>query len=173
MQLVAGGVEPVPQAAPGPCAERVGLLGPGVEQLFGAGECRPAAQRVEPVLFPVEQTGHRPAESLPGGAEQLPFLGQVRHHPLGGIGRGRRPYVGHEVDQWRVGLVADRCHHRGTGGEDRPAQRLVGERQQILDRPTTAGQDDDVDTRVGIEHSQRVDDLCRRTGTLYRDVDHP
>ena len=77
--------------------------------------------------------------------------GGVGHDPLGGIGRRGRAQVGDQIAQRVVRLVADRADHRCGARGDRPAQRLVGERQQVLDAAAAAGQDDDVDVRVGVQ----------------------
>ena len=53
---------------------------------------------------------------------------------------------------------------------DRAAQRLVGERQQILDAAAAAGDHDDVDFGVAIEFAQRLDDLRDGVGPLHRGV---
>ena len=42
------------------------------------------------------------------------LLGHVGHDELGGVGRGGGADVGDEVEQWLVGLVADRGHHGRT-----------------------------------------------------------
>ncbi len=103
---------------------------------------------VEPVLLPVDQVTNRPVQPVPGLPDQADLLGQVRHDPLGRVGRGGGAHVGDVVEQRRVGLVADRADHRRAAGEDRPAQRLVGEGQQILDAAAAPGDDDHVDRRV-------------------------
>ncbi len=84
---------------------------------------------------------------------------QVRHEPPAGLGGGGAAQVGDVVDQRGVGLVPDRRDHRGAAGGDGAAQRLVGERQQVLDAAAAAGQHDHVDRRVAVERAERVDDL--------------
>ena len=49
-------------------------------------------------------------------------------------------------------------------------QRLVAERQQVLDAAAAAGDDDDVDRRVGIQPLQRGDDLVDGRRALRGDV---
>ena len=47
--------------------------------------------------------------------------------------------------------MSDGGNHRGAAGRNRPHQALVGERQQVLQGPAAAGDDDDVDLRVLVE----------------------
>ena len=74
----------------------------------------------------------RPVAQAP---DELELLADVRDDPLGGVGGGGGPYVGDEVEQRGVHLVADRADQRGPAGRDHPQQRLVGEGQQVLQRP--------------------------------------
>ena len=66
------------------------------------------------------------------------------------------------------GLVADRADDRRAAGGDRADQRLVGERQQVLERAAAAGDDDDVDLGVGVEPLQRGGDLGHGVRALHR-----
>ena len=129
--------------------------------------------RSQPVLLPVEQAAQRPVEARPGLPDQPHLIGEVGDDPLGRVGRGRGPHVGHVVDQRHVGLVPDRGHDRRAAGEHRPAQRLVGERQQVLGRTAAPREHDDVDRLVAVEHGERVDDLRHGDRALHRHVDHP
>ena len=95
-------------------------------------------------------------------ATQRLLGGGVGHDPLGGVGRGGRAQVGDEVAQRVVGFVADGADHRCGARGDRPAQRLVGERQQVLDAAAAAGEHDDVDVGSRVEFAQRLDDLRER-----------
>jgi len=63
--------------------------------------------------------------------------------------------------------VADCGDYRRAAGEHRPAQPLVVEGDEVLDVPTAAGDDDDVDERVSVEAGERVDDFERRAEALY------
>ena len=82
---------------------------------------------------------HRVAGALAQLGDQLQFLGQIGHDPLGRVGRRRRGEVGDVVEQRDVGLVPDRADHRGARGVHGPHQRLVAERQQVLDAAAAAG----------------------------------
>ena len=75
--------------------------------------------------------------------------GGVGYDAFGGVGRGGRPKVGDEVAQRVVGFMADGADHGGGARRDLAAQRLVGERQQVLDAAAAAGDDDHVDRGVG------------------------
>ncbi len=79
------------------------------------------------------------------------FLADVGHDVLAGIGRRRCADVGDEVEQWRVGFVADRADDRSAALRGGPHHRLVGERQQVFDAATAARDHDDVDLGIGVE----------------------
>src|SRR6478736_1312856 len=55
--------------------------------------------------------------------------------------------VGVEVEQRGVDVVPDGADDGGAGLGDRTDHRLVGKGEQLLERTTTAGDDDDVDGR--------------------------
>ena len=59
-----------------------------------------------------------------------------------------------------------------TAGRDRPHQALLGERQEVLDRPAAAREHDDVDGRVAVQPAQGVGHLRDGVGALHRDVLH-
>ena len=85
------------------------------------------------------------------------------------VGRGGAD-VGDQVEQRLVGLVADRGDDRRADGVHRADQRLVGERQQVLDRAAAAGDHDHVDGRVAVEPLHGLDHLGRRARALHRGV---
>ena len=95
------------------------------------------------------------ADRATGPAAQAGEVGEfgddVGHYAPGRVGGGGGPEIGHEVEQRRVGLVADRGDDRRAGGGDGADQRLVGERQQVLQRPPAAGDDDHVDVAEPVE----------------------
>ena len=66
--------------------------------------------------------------------------------------------------------MADRRDHRGGGGMHRAHQGLIGEGQQILQRPAAPGQDNDVDAGIGIQIGQGRDDLPDGVRTLHQGV---
>ena len=172
-QRVHRAVQAVGQAADAALAQRGDLGRPLVDHEVRTGQHRPRPQRVDPVLLAVEQAGHRAVQPGARHPDQAQLLGEVRDQPLRRVGRRRRAYVRDIVDQRRVGLVPDRGDHRGAAGEDRAAERLVGEGQQVLDAAAAAGQHDHVDRGVLVEYAQRVDHLAHRARTLHRHVDHP
>ena len=123
-EVVGGPVEAVVEGAPGPVAQRVDLVAPGVEQ---AARGRPAPGRERSASRPCLLAG-QPAGEHAGGAasrslrDPRELLGDVGDHQLGGVGRGRGADVGDQVEQRGVGLVADRGDHRGAGRVHRPEQ---------------------------------------------------
>ena len=91
---------------------------------------------------------------------------------LGGQAGGAGADVGDQVDQRVVLLVADRRDHGRRAGGDRPADQLVGEREQILDAAASPSQHDQVHLRVGVEQPQRPGDPRRRARALHRHLEH-
>ena len=112
------------------------------------------------------------AAAVAGLAHALALLDDVGHDALAGVGRGRAAHVGDEVEQRAVGLVADGAHDGGAAGDDRPAQRLVAERQQVLDAAAAAGDDDDVDLGQPVELAQGGHDLLDGAEPLHGDLAH-
>ena len=74
------------------------------------------------------------------------------------------------VEERAVGFVADRADHRRAARGHRPQQRLVGERQQVLDAAAAAGDDDDLDVLGGVEVGQQRQDARYRRRTLHGGV---
>ena len=68
--------------------------------------------------------------------------------------------------------MADGADDGGGARGDRAAQRLVGERQQVLDAAAPAGDDDHVNRGVAVQLAQRVDDLGDRIWALHDCVAH-
>ena len=93
---------------------------------------------------------------------QPELLGDVGDDQLGGVGRGRGADVGDEVEQRLVLLVADRRDDGRAQHVDGADQRLVGERQQVLDGATAAGDHDDVDLGVAVEPARAPPSPRRR-----------
>ena len=85
------------------------------------------------------------------------------------VGRGGA-VVGHQVEDRVVRLVPDRADHRGPAGGDGPDQALVGERQQVLQRAATPGDDDHVDLGLAVQPAQRRDHLLGRLRALDQRV---
>ncbi len=91
------------------------------------------------------------AHPVTAAVDQGALAGCVGDDLLAGIGRRRRPPVGDEVEQGLVDVVADGADDRGACSGDGADHRLVGEGQQLLERPAAAGDDDDVDPGLRIE----------------------
>ena len=136
--------------------DRVGQRGPGPGS--------PASQAVSRSSQPVT---HRRARSRSWAtrANCSPTSGTSRL--AASVGVDART-IGHVVEQGRVLLVPDRAHHRRPARRDRPDQRLVGEREQVLQRAAAPGDHDHVHVGVLVEAPQRVDDLRGRVRSLHR-----
>ena len=91
------------------------------------------------------------------GRDRRHQLGPDRHRHLGGRGRRRRAHVGGEVDQRRVGLVADRRDERDRALGRGAHHHLLVERPQILDRAAAARDDQQVGPRHRAAGWQRVE----------------
>ena len=130
-----------------------------VDERRRLGEHRAAAPVVERVLLAVSRRGHRRARALPGLDEPGALLGDVRHDPLGGVGRGRGAQVRDEVEQRGVQVVPDRADQRRAARRRGAHERLVAERQQVLERAAAARDDDDLDPGVRVQLGDRRADL--------------
>src|SRR4051794_40864251 len=82
------------------------------------------------------------------------LLTDVGYDALGGVGRRRSTDVGDQIKERCVLFVPDGADDRRTTGRNRPAERLVRKRQEILYRAAAACDDDDVDLGVLVEPSQ-------------------
>ena len=89
----------------------------GAEYSLGAAYA--CAECFGPLEVRYDFTG-RLAHSWPATPTQARLnRGDVGYDPLGRVGRGGRPQVGHVVEQRGVLLMPDRGHHRGPAGRDR------------------------------------------------------
>jgi hypothetical protein len=165
--------QPVVEDPPDPGDPGRDVLAEAVEHRRRAGHAGARPDRVEAVLLAVDPVAHGAVQAAPGDPDQLLLLAEIRHDPLGRVGWRRRPQIGHVVHQRRIRFVADRRDDRRTAGEDGPAERLVGEGQEVLERAAAAGQDDHVHRGVAVEHPQRVEDLRDRVDALHRHVLDP
>ncbi len=109
---------------------------------------------------------HRESESSPRGGERQLEVADVRHHQRSRCSGCRRPRVGCEVAERRVLLVPDRRDDRDTRRGDGAHDRLVAEREKILEAAATAREHDDVDVRVARELRQCRDDRARSALSL-------
>ena len=99
--------------------------------------------------------------SLEAGGE----LCQVRDDEARGCGRRRGARVGDEVGERRVLLVTDRGDDRDRAGGDRAHEPFVAEREEVLEAPAAAGEDDDVDLgRLRRSRAARRRSRARRAG---------
>ncbi len=86
---------------------------------------RARAQCVEELLLTTDQRGHRLNHPLPSLLHSVLFVGDVRHHPLRGIGWRRGSIVGNEVEDRTIRFVPYRAHHRGPASSDGSNQAFV------------------------------------------------
>ena len=171
-EVVLGTVEGVAQRPPGALAKLGDLTFARLDQRDRRRQGRAGPQGVQAVLLALEQLLDEGAHPVAGPGDAAQLVGDVGHDQLGGVGRGGGADVGDEVEQRLVGLVADRGHHRRTEPEHRPDEGLVGERQQVLDRPAAAGHHDHVDAWVALEPVERLHHLARCAGALHGGVRH-
>ena len=133
------------------------------------GRLKALQDEARPFAPPVQTGEHRRGGGAQAAQQVVAFAGDQ----LGGGRRGRGAHVGGQIGQRRVGLVADRAHHRQLGPHDRLYHRFVGERQQVLQRAAAAGQDDHVAHAVAAGGPQPGGDEAARSGALYlRRQDH-
>ena len=144
-----------PQGAAGPVAQRRRPRRPGGRPaLRGVGQRRAGrAARRAPCLLAVEPAARaRRAAGRARMRHAAPLLGARRARPAwrrrsGSRRARRRPGRAAGVSgSWPIAETTG-VRHR----VHRPDQRLVGERQQVLDRAAAAGDHDHVDRRVAVE----------------------
>ena len=139
-----------------------------------AGSGRPAQ--------PLGQAGHQLALAVERGAGRI-ARARVRSSATARSSSARSGTIRFAAS---VGVDAARSATRSSNGRSvswpialttgvsaaghRAHQRLVAERQQVLDAAAAAGDHDDVDVGVGVEAVQRGDDLVHRGRALHRDV---
>ncbi len=97
-------------------------------------------------------TGAQPLDVL----ELLPRVGDDQ---AGRVGRRRGAAIGHEVTQRDVALVSHGRHDDRRARGDGAAEPLVRERQEILERATSARDHDHVDVGTRLEGRERAQDL--------------
>ena len=127
-----------------------------------------------PAAAPAAKTGDAVLDRRPDAGAGLgdagALLGDVGDDALRRVRRGGRPVVRDQVEQRGVGLVPDRGHQGRAAGGGRADEGLVAERQQVLDRPSAARHDDDLDPRVGVQLGDGPADLRHRADALHRDL---
>ena len=140
-------------AAAGAVAQLVDLVGAGVDEDARVGERRPGPQRVEPGLLAGQPAARRRAR-IRSRARSTPaqLLGDVgddaawrRRSGVEARTSATRSSSGWS-GSWPIAETTG-VRHRVHGAD----QRLVGERQQVLDRAAAAGDDDHVDVGVAVE----------------------
>jgi hypothetical protein len=162
--------QPVVEGTASAGAKLLHLGGALVEQAARVAEHRPGPQRVEAGLLAGQPAAERLPEPVPSRVDEPELVGDVGDDKLGGVGRGGGAHVGDEVEQRLVLLVADRGDNGRAHHMDGADQRLVRERQQVLDRATTAGDDDHVDLGVALQPRERLHHLGGGALTLHGGV---
>ena len=119
---------------------------------------QPLGRPPEPLGVAIERPSDAAAQPVARAVEPIRQLRELRDDELPRHRRRGRAYVGGEVAERRVLLVAHRGDDRHRARGDRPDEPLVAERQQILEAAAAAGEDDHVDVRLLAERVQRVDD---------------
>ena len=115
------------------------------------GERGPGAQAAERVEVAIDTGRYATLGAIAKQGDAPLFLADVGHDVLGRIGGRRGAHVGDEVEQRRVGFVADRADDRSAALGGGPNHRLIGEGQQVFDAATAAGDHDDIDLGIGVE----------------------
>ena len=177
--VVAGPVEPVAEGTPGPLAQGLDLVGPAASssvrgsarrgpgpQRRRAGAARGRASRAAPIAAARAPSSPMRSSSATSGTTRLAASVGVEARTS-----ATRSSSG-ESGSWPIAETTG-VRHVVHG----PDQRLVGERQQVLDRAAAAGDDDHVDGSVAVEaarppRSPRPRRACpawRRTPTSKRD----
>ena len=151
-----GPVQPGGQAAVRPLREGEHLLLAPLNLTDRGGEDRPGPQAGQPGRLAVQPAGHATAGPAAQLGDERELLGHVWNNPPGRVGGGGRADVGDVVEERSILLVPDGADHGGLAGGHGPDERLVGERQQVLDLPATAGDDYDLYRRVRVEALQGV-----------------
>ncbi|CAG2155483.1 hypothetical protein LMG19282_04945 [Cupriavidus campinensis] len=82
-------------------------------------------------------------------------------------GRGGA-YIGHEVGNREIGLVAHAGHHRHRTARNRVRHHFLVERPEILDAATAPAQDQHVAFAPRTGNIEHGGDLLRRAGALHR-----
>ncbi len=183
----AGGAEPRPDAAeaggrPAPVEPRRGGIEPESEGAKPGDDGGPgldldpiealalpveaAERRGQPAVQPAKITvgGDEPASKRPVNPGQDPVkredqVAPARDRDLGGGGGGGGPVVRDVVHQGDVGLVANPGDDRHRAVCDRPGERLVEERGEVLEAPA-APDEQDHRAAVALEPAQRPNEQC-------------
>ena len=136
------------------------------------GEHRAAPQLRNVVHLHAHIAEHRTIQAGSGLGDAGGFLRNIGHNALTRIGGGGGAQVGDRIEDGGVRLVTDSRDHRGGGRRDGADERLLGERQQVLEGAAASGDDDDVHLRVGVQFGERGNDLSRRAFTLHAGIAH-
>ena len=84
--------------------------------------------------------------------------------PVGSFNGAFASLAAHELGA--IGLVSDRGHQGSHAGGRSPHECLVAEHEEVLEVAAAAGDDDDLDLGIGVEHLDRRGHLGGRPVTL-------
>src|SRR5439155_1886144 len=115
-------------------------------------------QLVEALARALERPSDAALETRTRVVEAFMQFGDIGNNEPSGRRRRRRADVRRQVAQRRVLLVADRRYDWQRARGDGANESLVAEREQVLEAPAAAREDDDVDVRSRAELLERVDD---------------
>ena len=102
--------------------------------------------------------------------DAVALAGAVRDDAARRVRRGRRPVVGHQVQQGRIALVANRGDDGRAGVRDGAHEAFVGEGKEILDRAAAARDHDDVDLVHGVQLEEGAAHLGHAVVALHGDL---
>ena len=134
------------------------------------GQRRPVRIAFDEALLVARAIRDERAHAIDALGDELLLLAHVRHDALGGIGRCGGAYIGRQIDERPVVLMADRRDDRRRAGRRGAHHAFVGEPHEVLEAAAAARDDDHVHIRVGVELLDRRDDVRRALLALHMSV---
>src|SRR3990170_2847340 len=125
---------------------------------------QPVPEPGEPCRIALELAAHGESEPPARALEPRAQVAQVGHDESSGRGRRGGPDVGGQIAERRVLLVPDGGDNGHGGCRDGPDDRLVAEREEILEAPASARENYDVHLGVRGQCPKGSDD--RSGGSL-------
>ena len=129
---------------------------------------KPLALPLEPAAAALELRVHARARAVVGSRSSAASeLGEIRDDERAGCGRRRGAGVRGQVAERRVLLVTDGRDDGDARGRDCAHDRLVAEREEILEAPPAAGEDDDVDLGCAVSAASAATIASARALALH------